>query len=148
MCHHHHRINVPIAGAHTFLMDKITLGEIYVDIKLVWIVHNVAAASLRYTSNLDQVTKKCISAIKYYNVNNDWRHVTLHYTNLNRANRVYRADQYLYKLQQFIVEPRSPKEHQLGGGFSLFAEWRICHRPHNSKAKNKSMHKKTKYFWN
>jgi virulence-associated protein VapD len=71
MCHHHHRINVPIAGAQTFLMDRITLGEIYVDIKLVRIVHNVAAASLRYTSNLDQVTEKCISAIKYYNVNND-----------------------------------------------------------------------------
>jgi hypothetical protein len=33
---------------------------------------------------------------KYYNVNNDWRHVTLRRANLNRANRVYRADQYIY----------------------------------------------------
>jgi hypothetical protein len=33
---------------------------------------------------------------KYYNVNNDWRHVTLRHASLNRANRVYRADQYTY----------------------------------------------------
>jgi hypothetical protein len=33
---------------------------------------------------------------KYYNVNNDWRHVTLRHANLNHAYRVYRADQYLF----------------------------------------------------
>jgi hypothetical protein len=59
---------------------------------------------------------------KYYNVNNDWRNVTLRHANLNRANRVYRADQYIYKFQQLIVRPRSPSEHQLGGRSSLFVD--------------------------
>jgi hypothetical protein len=37
---------------------------------------------------------------KNYNVNDDWRHVSLSRASLNRGNRVYRADQYIYKFQQ------------------------------------------------
>jgi hypothetical protein len=48
--------------------------------------------------------------------------VTLRHAKLNRAIRVYRADQYIYKFQQLIVGPRFPSEHQLGGRSSLFVD--------------------------
>jgi hypothetical protein len=59
---------------------------------------------------------------KYYNVNNDWRHVTLRHASLNRAKRVYRADQYIYKFLPLTVGPRSPSEQDEGGRFSRFVE--------------------------